>query len=107
MTGFQEGRVSADIARARTTTPFLRPLTLPVDRATWCAQLRLRSSDFTLKLRDWESHLARAKWVTERDSFHTAYDVSEIRFTRNGNFGVSVGVIFMRILGAGMLLPRR
>jgi hypothetical protein len=66
-------------------------------------------SDFTLKLRDLESHLARAKWMTERGSFHhiTAYDVSEIRFARDGNFGVSVGVIFMRILGARMLLPRR
>ena len=58
---------------------------------------------------DWESHLARAKWMTERGTFHhiTAYDVSEIRFARNGNLGVSVGVIFVRILGAGMLLPRR
>ena len=62
-----------------------------------------------LKLRDWESRLTRAKWTTERDSFDhiTAYDVSEIRFARNGHVGVSVGVIFMRILGAGMLLPRR
>jgi hypothetical protein len=71
--------------------------------------MTIAASDFRLKLRDWESHLARAKWMTERDSSHhiTAYDVSEIRFVRNGNFGVSVGVIFMRILGAGMLLPRR
>jgi hypothetical protein len=71
--------------------------------------MTIAASDFTLNLRDWESRLARAKWMTERDSFHhiTAYDASEIRFVRNGNFGVSVGVIFMRILGAGMLLPRR
>jgi hypothetical protein len=62
--------------------------------------MTIAASDFTLKLRDWESNLARAKWMTERDSFHhiTAHDVSEIRFARNGNFGVSVGVIFMRIL---------
>ena len=67
---------------------------------------RLRGA---LTLCEWESISARAKWMTERSTFHhiTAYDVSEIRFARNGNFGVSVGVIFMRILGAGMLLPRR
>ena len=71
--------------------------------------MTIAASGFTLKLRDWESHLARAKWMTERGTFHhiTAYDVSEIRFARNGNLGVSVGVIFVRILGAGMLLPRR
>ena len=71
--------------------------------------MTIAASDFTFKLRDWESHRAGAKWMTERGSFHhiTAYDVSEIRFVRNGNVGVSVGVIFMRILGAGMLLPRR
>jgi hypothetical protein len=31
--------------------------------------MTIAASDFTLKLRDWESHLARAKWITERDSF--------------------------------------
>jgi hypothetical protein len=50
--------------------------------------------------------LKRAGDFDTIDAYH-AYDVSEIRFARNGNFGVSVGVIFMRILGAGMLLPRR
>ena len=71
--------------------------------------MTIAASDFTFKLRDWESHRAGAKWMTERGSFHhiTAYDVSEIRFARHENFGVSVGVIFVRILGASMLLPRR
>jgi hypothetical protein len=61
------------------------------------------------ELGDRKSHLARAKWMTKRGSFRhiTACDVSEIRFVRDGNFGVSVGAIFERILGAGMLLPRR
>ncbi len=88
------------------TTAIVKALRISFDMTR---NMTIAASDFTLKLRDCESDLARAKWMTERDSFHhiTAYDVSEIWFARNGNFGVSVGVIFMRILGAGMLLPRR
>jgi hypothetical protein len=86
------------------------PATLPVTNPIeMIRNMTIAASDFTLTLHDWERHLARAKWMIERDSFHhvTAYDDSEIRCARNGNVGVSVGVIFMRILGAGMLLPRR
>jgi hypothetical protein len=47
------------------------PATLPVTNPIeMIRNMTIAASDFTLTLHDWERHLARAKWMIERDSFH-------------------------------------
>jgi hypothetical protein len=52
------------------------PATLPVTNPIeMIRNMTIAASDFTLTLHDWERHLARAKWMIERDSFSSCHGV--------------------------------